>query len=168
MVLRWLALATLIGCPENAPPRTVDPRDVTRCEHGRSDDQHFIKQTWKACDDAARALIDEVPGTSLRYTRKACDIGYVDGCVHWLDYVYRVMAREPDLARPDLEPARKKGAAMCREGAINFEGQEYGTSRLCFYAARLYEIDPKDDAVRKELLLLGCEKERSAAQCAGE
>jgi hypothetical protein len=163
-----LLVLLLVGCPDNPPPRMVDSRDVTRCEHGRTDDQSFTKQTWKACDDAARGLIDEVPGTSLRYTHKACDLGYVDGCAHWLDYVYRVMPIDPEVARPELEPARKKGQSLCKEGSVNFEGVEYGTARICFYTARLFEIDPKDDAARKELLDIGCEKEKGEALCAGQ
>jgi hypothetical protein len=165
--MRALWLLLLCGCPPEQV-RNVDSRDVTRCEHGRGDDQYFIKQTWKACDDAARSLIDEVPGSSLRYSHKACDLGYIDGCLHWLDYVYKVMPRDPEVARPELEPARAKGMKMCKEGAYNFEGQEYGTSRACFYTARLYEIDPKDEEIRKELDMLGCKMERSYSLCAGK
>lgn len=166
-VMRWFFfLACVAGCPEYAP-RAVDPRDVTRCEHGRGDGQSFTKETWKACDDAARGLIDEVPGTSLRYTHKACDLGYADGCLHWLDYVYRVMSREPEIARPELDAARKKGQMMCKEGLVDFEGREYGTARACFYAARLFEIEPEDPIARKELLSIGCAKERTPRQCEG-
>lgn len=164
--MRVCFLLLLVGCPEYAPARNVDSRDVTRCEHGRTDDQSFIKQTWKACDDAARGLIDDVPGTALRYTHKACDLGYADGCLHWLDFVYRVMQKDPDVARTELVAARTKGQTLCKEGLTNFEGAEYGTARACFFAARLFEIEPKDDEARKELLSIGCEKDRSLAQCA--
>jgi hypothetical protein len=163
-----LACFLLLGCPDNPPPRTVDARDVTRCEHGRTDDQSFIKETWKACDDAARALIEETPGTSLRYTHKACDMGYADGCLHWLDYVYQVMPRDPGVAKPELDAARKKGEELCEEGLEDFQHHEAGTARACFFTARLFEIDPVDQEKRKQLNLKGCELEKDAAQCKGE
>jgi hypothetical protein len=162
-----LLLGCLAGCPDNPPPRAVDARDVTRCEHGRTDDQSFIKETWKACDDAARALIDETPGTSIRYTHKACDLGYATGCLHWLDYVYKVMPRDPEVARPELDPARKKGVELCQNGLEDFQHNEAGTARACFFAARLYEIDPIDEARAKELNLHGCELEKDPQLCAG-
>lgn len=163
-----LLLLVLAGCPDNPPPRTVDARDVTRCEHGRSDGQSFIKETWKACDDAARALLDEVPGSSLRYAHRACDLGYADACLHWLDYVYRVMPRDPEVARPELAPARKRGEEACEKGLEDFEHREAGTPRACFFTARLFEIEPVDAAKRDALNAHGCELEKDARECAGK
>jgi hypothetical protein len=148
-----ILLLALAACPPPAPAGPVlDARDVTRCDHGRTDDQSFIKPQWKACDDAARALIADVPGSALRYARAACDLDYAQGCLDWLEYTLLVATHVYEYAQPHIEPARKKGAELCRAGLVDFEGREAGTARACTLAARLYrDFEPHDDAQAAEL-----------------
>jgi hypothetical protein len=150
------------------PPK-LDERDVTRCDHGRIDDQSFIKPTWKACDDAARALLVDVPGSALRYARAACDLDYAPGCLDWFEMTLLVARRTPEFAKPQVEPARKKAASLCREGLKDFEGREAGTARACGFAAHLYrDLEPPDEKLAAELEKCATSGVTADAPCAGE
>lgn len=151
LIVVAVAVAACDGRPANGPPR-LDDRDVTRCDHGRIDDQSFIKPTWKACDDAARALIAEVPGSAIRYARAACELDYAQGCLDWLEFTIEVAKHVWEFASPHVPAARTKGEALCREGLRDFEGHEAGTARACALAARLWaDFEPHDEAKASEL-----------------
>lgn len=154
-----------LSCGDGRAPNSPDPspaydaRAISRCEHGRGDEQQdYTVEQWRACFMIARTFLDQPP-TSLRYAFKSCELGFDEGCLEYMDFVHAMATRRDDAATPaEISRARALGKRFCESGLRDFVGHTYKTAEACHSAGLLYQdVDPVDLATAKAMFEKGCE-----------